>query len=245
MRMRPSFRQAERQTGAGRPEGRSEHAPRRISFPTLNLHAVGVLASEPFDFQQLGCCNILTLDQLKSFQLRLLMLRHTLAHNPNYLCHTTPAEGKQPMAKLQKKIARLHFEENQHNWMNNESLMEKSIVQSNKAHMASRWTKIIPSVPQLTLSNDAITLCIAHCLCTSAVPATLSSRRGCCCGHALDPHDIHLLSCKRGGLQIRRHDAVVNLLYILAKQAGVTVQKEAVHVHQMFHDCATPLQTND
>ncbi|KAH3763886.1 hypothetical protein Pelo_4265 [Pelomyxa schiedti] len=125
-----------------------------------------------------------------------------------------------------RRILFLHFEENQHNWMNYASLVEKSIVQSNKAHMASRWTKIIPSVPQLTLSNDAITLCIAHCLCTSAVPATLSSRRVCCCGHALDPHDIHLLSCKRGGLQIRRHDAVVNLLYLLAKQAGVTVQKE-------------------
>ncbi|KAH3722637.1 hypothetical protein Pelo_18657 [Pelomyxa schiedti] len=41
----------------------------------------------------LWASSILTLDQLKSFQLRLLMLRHTLAHNPNYLCRTTPAEG--------------------------------------------------------------------------------------------------------------------------------------------------------
>ncbi|KAH3765478.1 hypothetical protein Pelo_2660 [Pelomyxa schiedti] len=37
--------------------------------------------------------NIHTLEQLKSFQLRLLMLRHTLAQNPNYLCRTTPTEG--------------------------------------------------------------------------------------------------------------------------------------------------------
>ncbi|KAH3732790.1 hypothetical protein Pelo_16378 [Pelomyxa schiedti] len=37
-------------------------------------------------------------------------------------------QGKEPTAKLQKKIARLHFEENQHNWMNNASLVEKSIV---------------------------------------------------------------------------------------------------------------------
>ncbi|KAH3758865.1 hypothetical protein Pelo_9304 [Pelomyxa schiedti] len=256
--------------------------------------------------------NIHTLEQLKSFQLRLLMLRHTLAQNPNYLCRTTPTEGswftplnssmynllqgmlksaippknqglvhwpakqgglglpnfqamhkiciqsswhetqhlppsissqppyvdpipekivqelqgKQPTAKLQKKIARLCFEENKRNWMENASLTEKAIVQSNKAHMASRWTKVIPSIPQLTLSNDSITLCMAHCLCVSAVPNTIGLRRVCCCGHALDPHDTHLLSCKRGGLQIRRHDAVVNLLYQLAKQAGVTVQKE-------------------
>ncbi|KAH3766931.1 hypothetical protein Pelo_1201 [Pelomyxa schiedti] len=191
--------------------------------------------------------NIHTLEQLKSFQLRLLIgvlvysTEQQHVQSPPGHAEIGNSTKKSRLGSLACKAGRpgaSQFPGNAQDLTSSQPpyvdpIPEKIVQELQGKQPTAKLQKKIASHCAKQQGTHGLKMDQGHSLNPSAHPLKRFHhivhgplRRVCCCGHALDPHDTHLLSCKRGGLQIRRHDAVVNLLYQLAKQAGVTVQKE-------------------
>jgi hypothetical protein len=130
-------------------------------------------------------------------------------------------------AVLQKSLASISVEERRAKLFESASPVDLARLHSASADHALAWLHAIPSSAELSLPPTQF--CIAVCLLLGApLPIALPDR--CPCGESPDQFGHHLLTCKRLGGMIFRHDAMVHEVGRLAAAAGVLTETEVSHV---------------